>query len=198
MRGPRVALFTVCPLNRYARAHAPGNHTASGAPNSAATLIAAGVAALGRCAKGSLRECSLRERRAPATCGYECDRIPRSRPTRIGILRDFERSSGKKPPWISSALGRNARAGSKGAPRLNAMGGFPTGLITAVPEFGLLLSSGFENVFLKGPQEMTVEPNRRTAEPRDQSVLRRADFPLATSVALCSHHRSSLWSPPKI
>ncbi len=116
MRGPRVALFTVCPLNRYARAHAPGNHTASGAPNSAATLIAAGVAALGRCAKGSLRESFLRERRAPATCGYECDRIPRSRPTRIGILRDFERSSGKKPPWISSALGRIARAGSKGVP----------------------------------------------------------------------------------
>jgi hypothetical protein len=78
------------------------------------------------------------------------------------------------------------------------MGCFPTGLIAAVPKFGLLLSSGFENVFLKGPQEMTAEPNPRTAEPRDQSVLRRADFPLATSVALCSHHRLSLWSPPKI
>jgi hypothetical protein len=77
------------------------------------------------------------------------------------------------------------------------MGCFPTGLIKVVPEFGLLLSPGFE-FFLKGPQEMTVEPNPRTAEPRDQSVLRRADFPLATSVALCSHHRSSLWSPPKI
>jgi hypothetical protein len=78
------------------------------------------------------------------------------------------------------------------------MGCFPTGLIAAVPKFGLLLSSGFENVFLKGPQEMTAEPNPRTAEPRDQSVLRRADFALATSVALCGHDRSSPWSPPKI
>jgi hypothetical protein len=45
------------------------------------------------------------------------------------------------------------------------MGCFPTGLIAAVPKFGLLLSSGFGNVFSKGPQEMTAEPNPRIHYP---------------------------------